>query len=209
MAAACGLCFICNCQMTLLYGCSCKELEPAILDGLDESDILVGITCLIKGNASGHAVNLDALKRIADSGGVRGIGCLNGLDGCQVGIIAQCGYGRDDVFLFVLYQIFLKALDEGSSLVIGRFSLVKEGGKHNALGVLACVLDDGGILPGIACRDGCRNAKLPCLLDDKRGSGDGGWGKDDVRVGCLDIGQDCLEVSLVGLELLFAYNLPA
>ena len=76
MAAACGLCFICNCQMTLLYGCSCKELEPAILDGLDESDILVGITCLIKGNASGHAVNLDALKRIADSGGVRGMALM-------------------------------------------------------------------------------------------------------------------------------------
>ena len=79
--------------MTLLYGCSCKELEPAILDGLDESDILVGITCLIKGNASGHAVNLDALKRIADSGGVRGIGCLNGLDGCQVG--KMCIRDRD------------------------------------------------------------------------------------------------------------------
>ena len=61
MAAACGLCFICNGQMTLLYGCSCKELELAVLDRLDESDILVGITCLVKGNASCDAIDLDTL----------------------------------------------------------------------------------------------------------------------------------------------------
>lgn len=64
---------------------------------------------------------------------IRGACILNGFDGSQVGIVTQSGDSRDDVFLLSLYQVFLEALDEDRSLVVGRLRLVEEGGEHYAL----------------------------------------------------------------------------
>ena len=59
MAAACGLCFICNGQMTLLYGCSCKELEPVSYTHLDvyKRQVYSGH----EGKKGGFAVGVDLL----------------------------------------------------------------------------------------------------------------------------------------------------
>lgn len=141
-------------------------MEPAVLDGLDERDIFVGIAGLIKCDVSCYAVNLYILKGVADGGGIGGACVLYGLDGSQVGIVTQGGNSRDNVFLLFLYQVFLEALDEGRSLVVSRFRLVKEGGDYDSLRVGTRVLDDGGVLPCIAGSNGSRDSQLPGLLDD-------------------------------------------
>ncbi len=207
--AACGPVSICNSPDAPFHSSGGQELEPAVLDGLDERDIFVGIAGLIEGDGSCYAVNLYILKGVADGGGIGGSCVLYGLDGCQVGIVTQGGDSRDNVFLFVLYQIFLEALDECGRLVVCRLGLVEEGGEHNALGLLARVLDDGGVLPGVARRDGGGDSQLSGLFDDQRGGGDGGGGENDIRVRRLDVGQDRLEIGLVGLELFLADNVAA
>lgn len=132
---------------------------------LMNANILVGIAGLIKCDVSCYAVNLYILKGVADGGGIGGACVLYGLDGSQVGIVTQGGDSRDNVFLLFLYQVFLEALDEGRSLVVSRFRLVKEGGDYDSLRVGTCVLDDGGVLPCIAGSNGTViPSSLACLM---------------------------------------------
>ncbi len=99
-------------------------------------------------------------------------------------------------------EVFLEALDEIGGHGVGGIGLVEEGGNHNALGVRARVIGDGLVLPGVARGDGGRDAKLAGLLNQQGRGGDGAGREDDIRVLGLDLGEDGLEVGLVGLELL-------
>ena len=88
-------------------------------------DVFMKEVDVYKRQVSCYTVNLYILKGVADGGGIGGACVLYGLDGSQVGIVTQSGDSRDNVFLLFLYQIFLEALDEGRSLVVSRFRLVR------------------------------------------------------------------------------------